>query len=326
MTDPFGFVSLYFRMSTRKFLPFLALFLILLIAFPFAKKAESIYVCNASCALNVNGCDAPNTCYIAGGTVCRNPDCLNQPSCTCPNHWTKLKDTSFFSGNALNNPIPAVISAYDSSDTTTRYFIINSTNYDPGIVAAPSIELNNVDPSSKKWQTTLTSAVSLSTSDFLNYVKSRKDYHTITNFNDINTNNYNNTIVVSNTGITLDDTNKSNFDNKNLVVVVDGDLTFNATAFTPTNAATAFIVTGTITFAPTTTEADAILVAPAINLGTTTNQGLKIVGNLSTSSLTNGRLWTDNSKPSFFVVFNYNPYITLLPLLSTTDYNWQQLQ
>ena len=312
-------------MKNKKILLFLFGFLFFLSFFFVKKSFSQYYSCNENCSADPNGCSSPLTC---SGGVCRNPDCTTETDCTCPTGgWIKLKNTSFLSGNNLTNDIPATVTAYDSDDTTQRYFIIASTNYDPGVVSANSINLNGAQPSSKNWQATTTKTTSMSPSDFLGYVKSRKEFETIDNVGQIETNDYNNAILISTGDLTVDDSNKTNFNNRNLVVVVNGNLNIDAAAFIPTNASVAFIVTGTITFSNTTTQANGIFVAPTINLGTTSNQGIKIIGNLSAlGNLTSQRKWSTASKPSVFIVFDQNQYISLLPLLSIANYNWQQLR
>lgn len=328
-------------MKNKKIL--LVLFgLLFFLSFFFVKKTFSqYYSCNQNCSGNPNGCTSPLTC---SGGVCRNPNCLSQTNCICPTNtptptrtptptpnpaWTKLKNASFSSAKNLDNRIPATVTAYDADDNTQRYFIIASTNYDPGVVTANSINLNGAQPSSKNWQATTTKTTSMSPSDFLGYVRSRKDFNAIESINEIASQNYNNQILVAEGGATvgINDANKTDFDNRNLVLVVEGDLNIDTTTFTPANASVAFIVTGTITFSNTTTQANGIFVAQTINLGTTTNQGIKIVGNLSAlGNLITGRKWSTTSKPAVFIVFDQNQYTSLLPLLSITNYHWQQLR
>lgn len=134
-------------------------------------------------------------------------------------------------------------------------------------------------------------------------------------------------MVAEGIDIGITDANKTNFDNRNLVIIVEGNLNIEAITFTPTNSSVAFIVTGTITFSNTTTQANGIFVAPTINLGTTADQGIKIVGNLAAlGNLITGRKWSTTSKPAVFIVFDQNQYASLLPLLSIASYNWQQLR
>lgn len=349
MTEEGGFVSLYLRMYRNKILTGLILFLICLTLFPLLNTAFSQYVCNQNCAPNIYGCNAPLTCYNTGTTqVCRNPNCLTDVDCVCPTptntptptptpipKWSKLKDASFSSINSLSNPMPAVVVAYDGDDNTNRTFIITAASNVPGSVDAQSIDLNGASKSSKDWYTTAAQGFSKTTSmtptDFLSYVKSRKDYSNITNLHDISTNGYNNKIVVTSGNLTVDDssinTSSSNLNNKNLVIVVFGDLQMNTVSFAPTSANIAFLVTGKITFADTTTYGKGIFVAPTIDIGTSANQGLKIVGNLiAQTTLTNNRKWAVNSKPSLFILFDKSQYLSLLPYLSVSNYNWQQLK
>lgn len=243
--------------------------------------------------------------------------------------WIKLKDTSFSSTGSLDNPIPLVISAYDSDDNASqRYFIGNTVGIDPGAVLSSSINLNGANSSSKNWQAAYSKSTLMTPAGFLSYVKARKEYKTITDIDNIIIEDYNNKILVFSSGtFTISDANKSTFDNRNLVIIINGDLNLSASSFIPSNAATAFVVTGAITFSATTTEVRGIFIATTgVSTGSTVNQGLKVVGNLATTSLDNSRRWTNLSKPSLFIVFKQDPFITLLPLLSTANYNWRQIQ
>lgn len=305
------------------------LFILILMVFFGVVSSTQAYTCNQRCSANPSGCNSPLICHTDSPRRCRHPDCVNVTSCNCPSSWTKLKNTSFFSINDLFNPIPAAISPYDSDDNGLRYFIVSDAVYDPGLVLAKSIDLNNVDPSIKRWQTTLNKTNTMSPSNFLSYVKSRKEYKTLANINEITTNDYDKQILIIDGPITISDANKSVFNNKNLVLIINGDLTFSATTFTPTGNPSsgyiAFLTTGTITFANTTTEVHGIFIAPTINLGTAANQGIKIVGNLAAlTSLTNNRKWASTSKPSVFIVFDQAYYINLFPYLSTATYQWNQ--
>lgn len=255
------------------------------------------------------------------------PTPTNTPTPTPIGKWIKLKNSSFSSGNTLTNPIPAVVASYDADDDGTRYFNIASANYDPGLVSASSINLGTAPVSTKSWQVNLTKTVSMTPLNFLNYVKARKEYATLSAIGDITTNDYNNEILVSNNSLIVDDTNKANFNSRNLVLVINGDLTINSTLFQPTAATTAFIVTGTITFADTTTTANGIFIAPTINTGTSTDLGLKIKGNLiAQTTLTNNRKWTSNTRPSLFIIVDKDQYLSLLSYLSVANYSWQQLK
>lgn len=272
-----------------------------------------------------------STTYPGGltGGVCYSGDAGGLASCqaTCvPPVWVKLKNTSFASANALNESIPPVPVAYDGTDDGTRNFIIGN----PGLVYAPSTNLNGGAVSTKGWKTNLTETISMTPADYLAYVKSRKTFITISSLSDISGNN--NTILIWGDGsgaLTIGDSDVADFNNKNLVVIVNGDLNINATSFAPSSAKIAFLVTGTITFAgdpSPTTIANGIFIAPTIDLGTTANHGIEIIGNLTAlTTLTNNRHWL-TAKPTAFVIFDQSYFITLLPFLSTSSYQWSQSQ
>jgi hypothetical protein len=287
---------------------------------------SSAYWTAANACTDTTSNSLPVNVSSGGSTVYDNKDIFFKNVTS----WIKLKNSSFSSLTSLNNVIPLNIVAYDAADdnASQRYFIINSAGNDPGLVAASSINTGTADVSSKNWGTASADiSIRMRPSDFLSYVRSRKEYTTVSNLGDITTNNYNKQILVLTGPITIDNTNKSIFDNKSLVLIINGNLNLNFTTFNPTGGYVAFLSTGTITFASTTTEARGIFISPTVDLGTNSNLGIKIIGNLvALNNLINGRQWTDNSKPSVFVVFDQSYYINLLPYLSTANYQMSQTQ
>ena len=155
---------------------------------------------------------------------------------------------------------------------------------------------------------------------FLSYVKSKKEYQTITNLADLADNKIN----LWQGDLTIN--NQANFNNKKVVLIVTGTATLDMPNFQPAQAALA-ILAQTINFTSSVKYAEGIFIAQTIDTGSTSNQGLKIKGNLiALTTLTNGRAWADNSQPSVFVVFDPVQYINLLPYLSTAYYDWRQIQ
>lgn len=153
-------------------------------------------------------------------------------------------------------------------------------------------------------------------------MKARKDVITITNpdLSQIMTDGiYNINSVVP---ITL---NAAQFDGKKVVLVIQGAAaTFNAN-FIPVSGSVA-ILAKDIIIDPTVTEIDAILVGETVTTGTSAN-GLKIKGNLiDEEALQIDRAQADARKPSLFVVFDMPTYLNVLPYLSTSTYDWKQIQ
>ena len=236
--------------------------------------------------------------------------------------WTKLKNSSFSSPGSLTNVLPLNISAYDSDDDVNqRYFIMNSAGSDPGLVTASSIYTGTAAVSSKDWKAeSYTRQTALSPSGFLSYVKARKEYQIITNLNDLAEDKIN----LWQGDLTIN--NQANFNNKKVVLIVTGTATLDMPNFQPANAALA-ILANTINFTSSVKYAEGVFIAQTVNTGLSTTQGLKIKGNLvAFSTFVNGREWSDNSKPSVFIVFDQQQYIDLLTYLSTASYEWKQTQ
>ncbi len=317
---------------------------------------------NWQCTSGVGACAAcASTDYICASRFCIDPPTSNQYQITCgcptdegggggsnptntpaPNNtptniptntptptpilsFAKIKNASFYSNRSLNNFIPASPTAYDADDDGSANFILSSPGSDPGLVSAASINLGQGQPSIKGWKTTSSSNTSLFTpSAFSQYIKSRASYKNITSLSDITSQNYNNQVLFYNDNLDL--TNPTIFNNRNLVLVVNGNVNISYTgAFSPLNSSLAILSTNTLTFSSSTTQVNGIFIAQSIDTGSTTNQGLKIIGNLiALDSFTNNRKWSITSRPSVFIIFDKDQYLNLLPMLSTVNYQWKE--
>ncbi|MBI2051474.1 hypothetical protein HYT33_01800 [Candidatus Roizmanbacteria bacterium] len=272
------------------------------------------------CQATGNNTIAVDVCG-ANPTILFNKDFLFQVS----GPWVKLKNSSFSAVSALSNPIPALITAFDQDDDAAqRVFIVGGSGSDPGVVAATSINTGTAKVSQNEWaRGSYETASNLSPKSYREYLKTRKDYQTISNLSAITEGgktyfwqNKDDPVVISDT---------SAFDGKdNVVLVTAGEIQINAD-FKPTSAVA--LVATTITFADTVKEARGVFVADTIDTGTNTANGLKITGNLNAkSAFQNKREVTDNSKPAVFIVFDPELFIKLLPSLSTAKYEYQQKQ
>lgn len=299
----------------------------------------NLYYCSTSdylCRQTANQYNINDFIRCGGSSYC--PDDLsatntskvcysNQSTCqtACnnlnPGSWVKIKEGSFVSKNNLSQKIPLSPVAYDSDDNTMPYFLIGDNNTD-GVVLAPLISLNSTNPNAKtsprEYFSQYTSTNSFTINGFLNYLKSRKEVKTINDINDINSNGIyqiNNLNINSVSNI---------FNQYHLLIIVNNQVNIN-TDFNPTKSIA--IVSNTINFSSTTTQAKGIFIANQINTGSTTNQGLKIIGNLvALTSLNNQRLWSNPNRPSLFIVYKPQLYLDLLPYLSTSYYDWQQIE
>lgn len=158
--------------------------------------------------------------------------------------------------------------------------------------------------------------------DFLAYAKSKKEYKRITDLSAIDADGI--YVWDSASFPTLVSVPEA-FNAYNVVLIVPtGSVTIDTQTFAPTKAVA--LLAASIAFSANTNEAHGIFIAATITTGETTNQGLKIVGNLihqsASSPFVNERAWADNHKPSLYVVFDPALYIDLLPYLSTSLYQW----
>ena len=84
------------------------------------------------------------------------------------------------------------------------------------------------------------------------------------------------------------------------------------------------ILAKNITFSSSVNLASGIFIGEQINYQS--NNGLKISGNLISKNKVSLKERSDNSRPSLFIVFKPRMYLDLLPYLSISKYDWQQLQ
>ena len=164
---------------------------------------------------------------------------------------------------------------------------------------------------------------------YIEYVKTRKQYQTITRLKDLKSgiiNVWNGDLIIDKNN--SDQSGRNNFNAKNIVLVVTGSVSFNTDDFTP-NASTAIIADTINFFSGTTyvTKAEGVFIGNSINFGSS-NTPIKITGNVASTqnSIALSRIRDDHRIPSVFVVYNITPYVDLLPQLSTALYEWKQLQ
>ena len=256
--------------------------------------------------------------------------------------WIKLKNTSFVSANSLSGSIPEIPVKYDNDDTLDPYFIIGNG----GVVAAPNIDLG-LDPDTgiranadDIYVEPYTPKVHMTASDFISYIKARKQHTVITNPDLSGITGPG--IYVYNGSLTgASALTNSSFAVSNVVLIVAGDVSISGSESkfninddcinTTLSKNIAILSTGKISFSNTTKCAAGIFIANTIETGTNSDLGLKIVGNLihqGSPFIANhrGQSTSDNKKPSLFIKFDPIQYINLLPYLSTANYEWRQIQ
>ena len=230
--------------------------------------------------------------------------------------WFKLKDTSFNSRiTGKQNYIPSAVAAFDSDDSLLNYMIIGSAGT---VIGSPDTTY-----SPNNWNTSgYTQTNDVSYQKYIDYIKGRKDFTTLSGTITGASFPSNGIYIVSDKDVILD---QAWFAGKNIVLVISEGkkATFN-TDFKPTGSVA--VLASLIEIKSTVTEIDAILIGQTVTSGASTT-GLKIKGNLiDESALTMERTRTDAHKPSLFVVFDSTQYMNLLPYLSTSTYDWRQIQ
>ena len=213
--------------------------------------------------------------------------------------WSKLKDASFLSGERIQSYIPASPVAYDTDDTTQPYFIVG----DGGVVAASSIALSGLNGSAKAnsqdWQDGAYSMPppAMLPQDYITYVKGRKETKNITSLDQIDSDG-----IYVYTGTTaLDITSvPATLNQYNMVLVSEMQVNINPSDdfFKPEKSVA--IVSPVIDFGDNVKEAKGIFISLKTDTGTTTDQGLKIVGNLLVNDEFDfNRKWTNLNRPRF---------------------------
>ena len=251
--------------------------------------------------------------------------------------WFKLKDSSFNSRQSpRQNGVPNSAQMYDADDSANNYILsgksgllVQNVALNPGTNALdgtgkPIYSQNN-------WYTNAYQSVDdITYSKYIEYIKARKDFKTVTTLPLTNVSFPTDGVYSVPGGITLSDT--SIFNGKNIVLVVDGTVTFSkkniaTTTFIPATGSIA-VLAKNITIDPDVTEIDAILIGQTVTLDEAAI-GLKIKGNLideDAAGLDLTRTQVNPNKPALFVVFDPKMYLDVLPYLSTSTYDWRQIQ
>ncbi|HLD26865.1 MAG TPA: hypothetical protein VJB63_02840, partial [Patescibacteria group bacterium] len=261
-------------------------------------------------------------------------------------NYYKLKNIQYRrSGSAtadIFSPIPANPLPYDSDDNGGFYFLTGqqgspltspfdqpTTTLGSGIFYG-SLNIGSAEFSFKNWKKSFQSSFKFTPAILLELIKSRKKYIT-KNAVPVDFNEGDIYIINATSTVTIQD-NQVNQEKK-IIIVNGADLKLtpngSSTTFNSPNKSLLFMSTGTVRFDAQIEEANGIFMGNNIDLGTTDDAELKIKGNLisvnpvNTNPLSRKRF--DNQRPSLFVIFDAKPYIDLLPYLSTTSYQWNEL-
>lgn len=233
-----------------------------------------------------------------------------------PGPWIKLRNLSFSGNGSLQNILPFTITAYDSDDNTLRYFITNGGSEVGGVTSASIVNVGTAQTSVNNWNMqSYTRTVGFTPSTYLDYVKSRKEYSSIdpSSFSLAG-------ISTKIWYVTGDLSNLSGDAGADAVIIVNGNVTISGNLNTISKKALAILATGNITVSSSVSSLYGIFIAGG-SFDTGVGSGLKITGNLSTTSLNNQRTQSDASKPSLFIMTDPASFVTLLPYLSISKYD-----
>ena len=263
---------------------------------------------------------------------CLGPNSYLSVNAQNANPWYKLKDASLNKIGDHNITVVQNVNKFSDSDvddTTSRYTIINSPNSNPGIILTTSAHnpgpfYNPIPDSVQNWHLAYYGNFNKSLINvFYQYVISRKSVKEIANLNEINNNG---SYIIKNNNLDLS-TQPPNY---NFILIVRntanndlGNVLININNFNNGNKSI-MILAKNISFSSSVNIASGIFIGEKITYQS--NNGLKISGNLISKNEVTLRERSDNSRPSLFVVFKPKMYLDLLPYLSISKYDWQQLQ
>jgi len=247
-----------------------------------------------------------------------------------PSSWLKMGNVSYDNlRSGRSSIIPNNMLKYtdsDTDDTLDKYLIVNNAG---GILSAGNLRLgpNATQYSEPNWyNTSYIQLHSFTPTKYAEYMKSRKEYKTITQLADIVGDG------IYYVGSDIDINDSSYFVNKKIVLVADQNrigINIDLNSASVGNAAIA-IVARDITISSTVTEVQAILIGNNVTTGNTEDLALKIKGGLvhqsGTPTFENGRQLQNLQRPSLFIAMDQRQYLDLLPYLSISMYDWKQIQ
>ena len=262
--------------------------------------------------INVAGPTPANRDILFSSTVDNNP-------------WFKFTNDSVHKSDVLNVFIPLNINPYDSDDPGNRLLVDYSGVPYPGVVSSTSTINTSTTGiiSAKDWKiSNYSNQKPFFVSEYLDYIKSRKTYVTVSNLRYLQTGQINfysgSELIISNASLANYILNKAP-----LVLIIQGRVEINhgeAQKFNNDRKTIAILATDEIEIDGALVEANGIFISNRVNLET--GGQLKINGNV----ISRARTDNDNSRPSFFVNFLPSMYLDLLPFFSISSYEWKQLQ
>ena len=244
-----------------------------------------------------------------------------------PGSFFKLKDASLDKKGSINLTPPLTILPFDNQDNFERYLIIGEA----GVVSTNGLININFPPnnefllSNKRWRISSYNQNVIFGRKFMDYVKSRKMTHNINSIAEIKKEMIN----IITTDELVVDRDLNNFSPAVLIVRKKTGEGFGKIVFRSqsgkTNQEGIFFYADEIVFNEEITEAIGIFFANRVTFNSS-REGFKITGNLISNSEVNIKERRDDyRKPSFFLVFDAKQYLSLLPLISFSNYDWFQI-
>ena len=254
-----------------------------------------------------------------------------------PGPWYKLKDASLNKIGDHNISVVQNVDPFDFDDNNTRAVIIASSGSNGGVLLStgsynPGPNYNPIPDKvapfthSSNWHIGSYGSIYQPMLDnFYQYLKSRKQIEEKSNISSIDKNGI---YFIKTNGLTISNQPPS----YNFVLIVRnsndtdfGSVAININNFNIPNNKSIMILAKDITFSSSVTTASGIFIATN-QFSYQSNNGLKILGNLISKNAVSLISKSNNTSPSLFIVFKSQMYLDLLPYLSISKYDWQQLQ
>lgn len=251
--------------------------------------------------------------------------------------WYKLKDSSFTRKSDLVNLIPEVPQSFDGGVLDTVCHVIEQPDYkclisgEAGVnQSTGTIDTNTAPISFRGWSKADTSMPSdLSPSEYLEYVKERKQYEIITKA-DLDGFIGDDTFVAGTVYIYDDPDNPditlttASFPDQTLpfVLVVDGNVQIESAPLSLETASSALFITGELGVSTAVSELNGIFITTTLDLSYDAPaypNPLKIMGNLISYTNSNTHIKRMNdptTKPGIFIQFDIEKYLDLWQFLT----------
>lgn len=308
--------------------------------------AASAYYSGVTCGAS---CTATGSCSNAfildldsnGGTTASITSPLNLNISTTRSFY-KVKDVSYYDSDGVSSIFPVGYQTYDTDDSPLSGFFnrgADDATY-PGVGVVISngaqqvgaVGATNSGISARGWSNSAYTSTSVNYgSRIVDYIKTRKDYTTITSLTDTNFTSQSSGVFLINGDLTINAANVAQLNNKNVLLIVTENAHIAAN-LSPSSGVVS-IAAKSIYINEAVTEVRALMVADAVSLvsngyGGTSTVPLKVVGSIASTATvdTTRRVRTDSFRPSLFIMANPDAYTSLLPHISVIKYDWRQLQ